>query len=253
MTIPAISVSHDNGVGLIRFLPPNILDMPVREALRQAFLDFADNPDVRSIVVSGSPDLFVKGDVHMLAEKNSHEIQAIGLQRYWQPVIDCPKPVIAALAGLAWGAGCELALMCDMIVADPTAQLAQPESRLGVMPGAGGAQRMIRTLGKQMTSYLLMTGQPIDAERAWQLGLICELAPLHQAEQWAIALGQTLVSQPPRSLTNIKRALATGADLPLAAAAAMDHAEYLLMFGTDDQKEGMAAVIEERQPRFSGR
>lgn len=248
----AIDIFKHGGVGVVRFTPPNILDMAVREALTAAFVDFTADPDVRAVVVSGSADIFVKGDVRMLAPLRPRDVQAIGLHDYWQPIIDCPKPVIAALAGLAWGAGCELALMCDMIVADRTAQLAQPESRLGVMPGAGGAQRMVRTLGKQMTSYLLMTGRPLDAERAWQLGLVCELAPDGEAEAAAIALGEALAAQPPRSMTNIKRGLATGADLPLAAAAALDHAEWLLMFDTDDQKEGMAAVLEGRTPRFTG-
>lgn len=248
----SIEVITNDGVGLVRFRPPNILDMPTRAALTQAFLDLTADPDIRAIVVSGSADVFVKGDVRMLAGQSPRGVQAIGLHDYWQPILACPKPVIAALAGLAWGAGCELALMCDMIVADPTAQLAQPESRLGVMPGAGGAQRLVRTLGKQMTSYPLMTGRPLDAERAWQLGLVCELAPDGAAEARAVALGHALAAQPPRSLANIKRALAVGADLPLAAAAALDHAEWLLMFDTDDQKEGMAAAIEGRPPRFTG-
>lgn len=249
----SIETQVEDGVALIRFVAPHILDMPTREALRAAFVAHAADPAVRAIVVSGGSDVFIKGDVRMLADKSPRGIQAIGLHEYWRPILECPKPVIAAIAGLAWGAGCELALMCDMIVAEPGAELAQPESRLGVMPGAGGTQRLVRTLGKQMTSYLLMTGRPIGAERAWQLGLVCELAQAGQVEQQAIALGRTLAAQPPRSLAGIKRALAVGADLPLAAAAALDHAEYLLMFDTDDQKEGMAAAIEGRPPRFTGR
>jgi enoyl-CoA hydratase len=208
---------------------------------------------VRAIIVSGGAEIFIKGDVAMIADKSPSGFRALGLGAYWQPILDCPKPVIAAVAGLAWGAGCELALMCDMIVAEPSAQLAQPESRLGVMPGAGGAQRMVRTLGKQMTSFLLMTGSPIDGTRAYQLGLVCELAAPGQAETAAIALGQRLVAQPPLSLAAIKRALATGSDLPLAAAVALDHAEYMLLFDTADQKEGMRAALDGRPARFTGR
>lgn len=249
----SIEVESRDGVGVIRLTPPNVLDMPTREALVAAFGQFAADPAVHAIVISGSPDVFVKGDVRMLADKSPSGIRELSLGRCWQPIVDCPKPVIAAVAGLAWGAGCELALMCDMIVADPGAQLAQPESRLGVMPGAGGMQRMLRTLGKQMTSYLVMTGNPIGAERAYQVGLVCELAPPGRAEAAAIAIGRALAKQPPLSLANIKRAITIGADLPLAAAAALDHANYMLMFDTADQKEGMAAAIEDREARFIGR
>lgn len=249
----SIETVRENGVGLIRFTDPWVLDMPTREAMAAAFTAFSADPDIRAIVVSGGAEIFVKGDVRMLVDKYPDDLRALDLHRYWRPLLDCPKPVIAAAAGLAWGAGCELALMCDMIVADTTAQLAQPESRLGVMPGAGGSQRLVRTLGKQMTSYLLMTGNPISGERAWQLGLACELAPAGEAEATALALARHLAAQPPLSLANIKRVLATGPDLPLAEAARLENETWLGMFDTEDQKEGMAAAIEGRPPVFKGR
>jgi enoyl-CoA hydratase len=249
----AISTRREGAVGAVCFTPPYVLDLATRTGLAAAFSDFTDDPAIRAIVVAGGAEVFVKGDVAMIADKSPSGFRALELDAYWRPILDCPKPVIAAVAGLAWGAGCELALMCDMIVADPSAQLAQPESRLGVMPGAGGMQRMVRTLGKQMTSYLLMTGDPVDAARAYQLGLVCKLAPPGEVEAVAIELATRLAAQPPRSLANIKRSLALGADLPLAAAVAMDHAEYLLMFDTEDQKEGMAAALAGRPPRFTGR
>jgi len=211
------------------------------------------DPEIRVIVVSGGPNLFVKGDVRMLADKRPDDLRALDLHRYWRPLLDCPKPVIAAVTGLAWGAGCELALMCDMIVADSRAQFAQPESRLGVMPGAGGSQRLARALGKYMTGYLLMTGNSLSGERAWQLGLVCELAADGAVEDCAWSLARQLAAQPPLSLANIKRVLAVGADLALADAAGLENETWLAMFGTEDQKEGMAAAIEGRPAMFKGR
>lgn len=249
----SVEAIRDGAVGLVRFVDPWILDMPTREAMADAFATFAGDPAIRAIVVSGGPDIFVKGDVQMLADKYPGDLRALDLHAYWRPLTDCPKPVIAAVAGLASGAGCELALMCDMIVADRDAQLAQPESRLGVMSGAGGSQRLIRTLGKHMTSYLLMTGDPLPASRAHQLGLVCEIAAPGQVEATALALAHRLAVQPPLSLANIKRVLATGPDLPLAKATRFEHETWLGMFDTEDQKEGMAAAIGGRPPVFRGR
>jgi enoyl-CoA hydratase len=252
MTV-SIELTQDGGVAHVRFTTPWILDMPTRTAMADAFARFTTDDTVRAIVVSGGPEVFVKGDLAMIADKSPAELRALDLHRYWLPLIDCPKPVIAAVAGLAWGAGCELALMCDIIVADPTAQFAQPESRLGVMPGAGGAQRLIRALGRPMASYLLMTGDPLSGDRAYQLGLVCELVAAGTVEAAGLALAARLASQPPLSMANIKRALATGPDLPLADAATRDHETWLDMFATQDQKEGMAAALAGRPPSFRGR
>ena len=251
--IASLTVTREGGVGILRFTAPYILDMPTRSAMAAAFTDFAADAAVRAIVVSGGAEVFVKGDLAMLADKHAADIEALGLHAYWQPLIHCPKPVIAAVAGLAWGAGCELALMCDFIIADPAAQFAQPESRLGVMPGAGGSQRMIRTLGKQMTSYLLMTGNALPAERAWQLGLVCELSAPGAVEAKALEIARHLAAQPPLSLANIKRILASGPDLPLLEAAAREHEAWVAMFDSEDQKEGMAAALAGRPPVFKGR
>ena len=252
-----VETTCERGVGLVRLAAPernNALDMSMREALVAAFTEFTDDPRVRVIVVSGGPTVFAAGaDLRLLADKSPSGIQELNLTKYWRPIAECPKPMIAAVAGLALGAGAELALMCDMIVADPTAQIGQPESRLGVIPGAGGSQRKVRTLGKQMSSYLLMTGDTISAPRAYALGLVCELAETGQAETMAIAIGRKIAKQPLLSPVTIKRVLAAGADLPLAAATALEYREFLLMFDTADQKEGMSAALEGRAPVFKGR
>ena len=249
----SLGTSRDGDIGIVRFISPYVLDMPTRTAMASAFADFAADHEIRVIVVSGGPEIFVRGDVRMLADMHTADLKELTLHEYWRPLIYCGKPVIAAVGGLAWGAGCELAMMCDFIVADPSAEFAQPESRLGVMPGAGGSQRMIRTLGKQMTSYLLMTGKPLSAKRAYQLGLVCELAAPGQVEDKALEIARHLADQPPLSLANIKRVLAEGPDMPLLDAAALEHKVWLTMFDTEDQKEGMAAVLADRPAVFKGR
>jgi enoyl-CoA hydratase len=249
----SLAATREGGVGICRFTGPYVLDMPTRTAMAALFTAFANDPEIRVILVIGGPEVFVKGDVAMLADKHSADLKALHLHNYWQPLLDCPKPVIAAVAGLASGAGCELAMMCDFIVADPKAEFAQPESRLGVIPGAGGSQRMVRTLGKAMTSYLLMTGNVLSSERAYQLGLVCELSKPGKVEAKALEIAQHLAVQPPLSLVNIKRMLATGPNLPLREAMAIEHETWLTMFDTEDQKEGMAAWLESRAPLFKGR
>lgn len=252
-----VELERDNGVGLIRMATPerrNALDMPMREALAAAFTALTDDLDIRVIVVSGGPSVFAAGaDLRLLADKSPSGIQGLGLAAYWRPIAECPKPMIAAVAGLALGAGAELAMMCDMIVVDPTAEIGQPESKLGVIPGAGGSQRMVRTLGKQMTSYLLMTGSPLKADRAHALGLACEITDVGGAEAKAMEIARQLAAQPPLSLLAIKRVLATASDLPLSAAIALEYREFLLMYDTADQKEGMAAALEGRAPVYTGR
>lgn len=247
----------DGAVGIVTLDRPdrmNALDMAMRQALAAAFTDLAGDPAIRVILVTGSDKVFAAGaDLRLLADKGPSDVRELGFPDLWRPVADCPKPVIAAVAGPALGAGCELALMCDMIVADRTARFGQPEARVGIMPGAGGTQRLVRVLGKHVASHLLMTGGTLDGERAFALGLVCELAEEGAALAAARKLAGKAASMPPLALAAIKRTLAAGADLPLAAANALENREFLLLFDTDDQKEGMAAFLQKRPPDFQGR
>jgi enoyl-CoA hydratase/carnithine racemase len=253
----AVKLVKSGGVALIRMnrdARDNRLDMDMRLALADAFNESIAAPSVRVIVISGGPRIFAAGaDLALIAAQSPSGMQRLDLHHYWRPIQECPKPLIAAVSGLAAGAGAEMALMADIIIADPTARIAQPECRLGVVPGAGGAQRLIRTLGKQVASLHLMTGRPIDAERAYQLGLVAELAPAGEAEARAMAVAAEIAAAPALSPPAIKRMLALGADLPLESAIAIDQRQFLLMFDTKDQKEGMAAAMEGRRPRFIGR
>lgn len=231
----------------------NALDLAMRRALHGSVLKLNDDPEIYVIIVTGGEKHFAAGaDIRMLVDKTPSGVRQLGLAELWRPIADSPKPVIAAVCGYALGAGCELALMCDIIVADETARFGQPECKVGIMPGAGGSQRLIRTLGKQAASLLLMTGGTLPAARAHQLGLVSELAATGACLDAARKIAERIAKMPPLAIAAIKQSLAAGADLPLPAALALENREFLLLFDTEDQKEGMAAFLEKRPAVFKG-
>jgi enoyl-CoA hydratase/carnithine racemase len=230
----------------------NALNLEMRVALSEAFQNVNDDAAVRAVIVTGGDNVFAAGaDIRLLADKGPAEVRALGFADLWRPVAASPKPVIAAVSGYALGAGCELALMCDIIVADSTAQFGQPECKLGVMPGAGGSQRLVRAIGKPAASLLLMTGAMLSAERAYALGLVSELAEGNCLAA-ARKIASRIATMPPLAIAAIKNTLANGADLPLPDALALENQAFLRLFDTRDQKEGMAAFLEKRKPDFRG-
>ncbi|WBY03061.1 enoyl-CoA hydratase-related protein [Ramlibacter tataouinensis] len=258
-TVPTapVLVSREGAVGVLTLNRPdkrNALDLTMRGAIAEAVRGLEADPEVKAIVITGSDTVFAAGaDLNLLVDKGAQQVAEIDLGQYWAPVAGARKPVIAAVSGFALGAGCELALMCDFIVADPTARLGQPELAVGIMPGAGGTQRLVRSVGKQVASLMLMTGEPLTGERAFQLGLVAELAPEGQALARALELARKAARMPPKALDATKRVLRQGADLPLDAALALENREFLLLFDTEDKTEGMRAFLDKRKPAFTGR
>lgn len=252
-----LRVEREGPVAIVTLDRPermNAFDLAMRRALAAAFIDLTADEGVRAIVVTGGATVFAAGaDLKLLASKGAAGVRDLGFPDLWAPVAECPKPVIAAVSGYALGAGCELVMMCDIVVAAPSARFGQPEIRVGIMPGAGGSQRLLRLVGRQVASQMLMTGDPLSAERAAQLGLVSELVAEGEALARAKAIAAKIARQPPLALAAIKRTLATAGDLPLPAALALENREFLLLFETADQKEGMAAFLEKRPPRFEGR
>jgi len=255
-TTPVLT-RREGAVGVITLNRPekrNALDLTMRAAVAAAFRELEGDAAVRALVVTGGDSVFAAGaDLNLLVDKGAQQVADLDLGQYWAPVAGCRKPVIAAVSGFALGAGCELALMCDFIVADPSARLGQPELAVGIMPGAGGTQRLVRTVGRQVASLMLMTGEALTGERAWQLGLVAELAEPGQALARALALAGRIARMPPKALEATKRVLRQGADLPLDAALALEHREFLLLFDTQDKTEGMRAFLDKRKPEFTGR
>lgn len=256
MSAPVLIERHD-AVAVLTLNRPdkrNALDLTMRAAIARSVTELDADDTLRAIVITGGDAVFAAGaDLKLLVDKGTQDVADLDLPGYWAPLANCSKPVIAAVSGYALGAGCELALMCDIIVADRSARFGQPEANVGIMPGAGGTQRLVRVLGKHVASLMLMTGEPLTGERAWQLGLVSELAGEGSTLERALALAQAAAKLPPKALRAIKRTLAQGADLPLDAALALENREFLLLFDTQDKTEGMRAFLEKRKPQYTGR
>ena len=233
---PVLTERRD-AVGIVTLNRPekrNALDLTMRAAISEAVRELDADASVRVIIITGGEKVFAAGaDLNLLVDKGAQDVADI-------------------VSGFALGAGCEMAMMCDFIVCDASARFGQTEARVGIMPGAGGTQRLIRTVGKQVASMMLMTGEFISGERAYQLGLVADLVTDGTPLERAIALANTAASMPPKALVAIKRSLAQGADLPLDAALTLENREFLLLFDTQDKTEGMRAFLEKRSPTYTG-
>ena len=251
-----IRVERDQGIGIVVMNRPdrlNALNLEMRRGIADAFQRLSEDPAILVIVVTGGSEVFAAGaDLKLLVEKDSREVAELDLAGYWRPVANCRKPVIAAVSGYCLGAGSELMQMCDIIVADADASIGQPEAKVGIMPGAGGTQRLVRSVGKPVASLMLMCGEALSGERAYQLGLVSELTAQGQSLDRAMELARKVSRMPPRAMLAIKRALAQGVDVPLPEALQLEQGEFLQLFDTDDKTEGMTAFLEKRKPKFTG-
>jgi len=166
MTTAPVLIEREDAVGVVTLHRPdkrNALDLSMRRAIADAFVELERDDAIRAIVVTGGGDVFAAGaDLNLLVDKGAQDVADIDLGQYWAAVANSTKPVIAAVSGFALGAGCELAMMCDFIVADSTARFGQPELSVGIMPGAGGTQRLLRAVGKPVASMLLMSGEMLS-------------------------------------------------------------------------------------------
>ncbi len=242
------------GVALLTLNRPevrNALNLALRAELAKQVQRLDECPDTRAIVITGGDRVFAAGaDLAELVEASPLQLQQRRLERYWQALARCRKPLIAAVNGLALGGGCELAMHCDLIIAGASARFAQPEVRLGIMPGAGGTQRLLRAVGKFQALRMLLTGCTVDAREAQAMGLASEVA--EDALPRALALAAELACLPPLALEQIKEVVRDGAEMPLEQALALERRAFQLLFGSQDQKEGMRAFLEKRTPEYQG-
>lgn len=255
MTLPVV-VERDGAIAILRLNRPekrNALDLTMRAAIASAMQELERDSGVAVIVITGGNSVFAAGaDLNLLVDKGAQQVAELDLGQYWAPVAKSSKPVIAAVSGFALGAGCELAMMCDLLVADSSARFGQPEAKVGIMPGAGGTQRLLRAVGKPVANLLLLTGELLGAERAAQLGLVSELVTEGTALARAVVLAHAAAAMPPKALRAIKRVVTLGADQPLEVALALENREFLLLFDTQDKTEGMRAFLDKRPPRYTG-
>ncbi|MFJ4376101.1 enoyl-CoA hydratase [Pseudomonas japonica] len=244
------------GVALLRLHRPqasNALSLELQALLSQRFSELGSDPEVRCIVLTGGDTVFAAGgDITSMAGVGPIDIVQRHTERVWAPIQHCPKPVIAAVCGYAYGGGCELAMHADLIVAGRSARFCQPEVRIGIMPGIGGTQRLVRAVGKVKAMRMALTGQPITAEEAWVAGLVSDLVDDDQVQAHALKLAQTIAALPALAVEQIKEVILAGMDASLESALALERKANALLFASRDQKEGMQAFIEKRPARFEG-
>ena len=244
-------------VALIRINRPearNALNMEVRRLIAQRLMEVAEEPAVRCIVITGNDKAFAAGaDIKEMANIGTIEMLQRGTLKLWRTISNCPKPVIAAVNGFALGGGCELAMTCDIIIAGESAKFGQPEVKIGIIPGGGGTQRLARAVGKYKAMRYVLTGDIFDARAAYEMGLVSELVPDAEVEKRAIEMAKQIAELPPLAIEQAKEAVLRGMDASLETGLALETKAIQLLFSSEDQKEGMAAFIEKRKPRFTGR
>ena len=232
----------------------NALNTQVRQQLAHAFTELSFNENIHAIVLTGGEDVFAAGaDLKEMATASAPEMMLRHTERYWNAIAQCPKPVIAAVNGYALGGGCELAMHSDIIIAGKGAIFGQPEIKVGLMPGAGGTQRLFRAVGKFHAMRMIMTGVMVPAEEAYLIGLVSQVTEDDQTIPTAIKMAQSLAKMPPIALQQIKEVALMSEDVPLNAGLTLERKSFQLLFSTEDKNEGIQAFIEKRKPSYQGK
>ena len=245
------------GVALLRLNRPavlNALNLALRRELAAAFERLDADDAVRAVVLAGGEKAFCAGaDLHEYVDATPPEIISRDMGRLWAAVSGCRKPVIAAVQGHALGGGCELAMQADLIVAGNGARFGQPEILIGLMPGGGATQRLTRAVGKFRAMKLLLTGEPVDARMAFEMGLASEVVADAEVEPRALALASRIAALPALAARFIKEAVVEGMNMPLDAGLQFERKSFQLLFSTEEKSEGIRARLERRAPRFVSR
>lgn len=246
-----------DGVALLRVNRPeamNALSMSVRALLADHINTLDADPAIRAIVITGDEKAFAAGADLVELSKRAVLDPAFRASRVaWTAIEACRKPIIAAINGFALGGGCELALHCDIIIAGEGAKFGQPEVKVGIMPGAGGTQRVLRAAGKYQAMRWLLTGDMFDARTALAMGLVSEVVADADVLPHALKIAGKLALLPPLAVDAIKEAVNRGADASLETALTLERKAFQLLFASEDRDEGIAAFLEKRKPVFKGR
>lgn len=245
-------------VGLITFNRAkalNALNAALIAELEQALDSFEADDEVGAIVITGNDKAFAAGaDIKEMQDKTFIDAY-LGdfITRDWERIAACRKPVIAAVAGYALGGGCEIAMMCDFILAADNARFGQPEITLGTMPGAGGTQRLARLAGKSKAMEMCLTGRMMDAEEAERIGLVSRIVPVADLVEDALKTAETIAGMSRPAVLMTKEAVNRAYETTLSEGIRFERRLFHATFATEDQKEGMAAFAEKRQPKFTNR
>jgi enoyl-CoA hydratase len=244
------------GVTLIELNRPkalNALNTPLMTELGQVLKELEGEDDCKCVVLAGNERAFAAGaDIKEMADASTVDMHKRDQFSRWDPVKRFKKPLIAAVSGFALGGGCELSMHCDMIVASETAQFGQPEINIGVMPGAGGTQRLTRAIGKARAMEMVLAGEFIGAEEAREAGLINKVVPKEVFLDEALKLGAKVAGKPPIAAQMAKEAVQQAYETTLEEGLLFERKNFYLLFSTADQKEGMQAFIEKRNPEWKG-
>jgi enoyl-CoA hydratase/carnithine racemase len=232
----------------------NALSMPLRHAIADALDAAAGDDTVRVAVLAGHEKAFAAGaDLKELVDAGPIDLHLRGAAQIWDRIAAFPKPLIAAVEGVALGGGCELALHCDIILAGEDARFGQPEVRLGILPGGSGTQRLVRAVGKYKAMMLVLTGEIIGAREASEMGLVSRVVGRGEAVAQAVAMAATIAAHPPLAVELAKEVTLTGQDASLAAALSLERKAFYLLAASEDKREGMRAFLDKRPPTFKGR
>jgi enoyl-CoA hydratase len=257
MTYQNILVETKGRVGIVRLNRPNALNalnLALKTELGDAIRKFDADPAIGCMIVTGSDKAFAAGaDIKEMAEKTYNEALMGNFAGDWDDAARARKPVIAAVAGFALGGGCELAMMCDIIIAADNAKFGQPEIKLGVIAGIGGTQRLTRAVGKSKAMEMNLTGRMMDAAEAERSNLVARVVPLASLMDEAMKLAETIASMSLPSVLLAKEAVNRAFETTLAEGIRFERRVFHSLFATEDQKEGMKAFVEKRKPDWKHR
>ncbi len=252
-----IIASREGHTGIIQLNRPNVLNalsFDLMGELVNALEAFDRDEEIRSIVLTGSQNAFSAGaDLKEIAEATSQDTRVRERFRLWDRIKAIRKPIIAAVSGFAYGGGCELAMSCDITVAAETARFGQPEVRVGVMPGAGGTQRLTRAVGKYKAMEMVLTGSSINARDAERRGLVSRVVPDGFALEEAKRIANEIAELPPIAIRSAKESILRTFEIPLTEGLQQERESFFQLLSTEDKAEGIKAFMEKRKPVYRGR
>jgi enoyl-CoA hydratase len=257
MNYSNILVTKENGYALIQLNRPdvmNAINIALMKELVEALDEMDKQDDVRCVILTGTEKAFAAGaDIKEMADASTVEMLQRDMFARWDRIRKFKKPIIAAVGGYALGGGCELAMTCDIIIASESAKFGQPEISIGVIPGAGGTQRLTRAVGKYKAMEMVLTGAMITAEEAKQWGLVVKVVPNEVLVDEAKNLAKAIASKPPLAAQLGKEAILKAFDTTIESGLEFERKNFYILFSTEDQKEGMKAFVEKRKPEWKGK
>jgi enoyl-CoA hydratase len=256
MEFVKVTPQYAPGIALVELNRPrelNALNLQVMQELRDSLNSLDQNQQVRVIILTGNEQAFAAGaDIKQMADKGAIDMLKIDQFKTWDQIRKIQKPLIAAVSGFALGGGCELAMACDIIIASETARFGQPEIKIGVMPGAGGIQRLTRVIGKARAMEMVLTGKLISAEEASNYGLINKVVPVESYLGEAAKIAGLIAKMPPVAVRLAKESINRAYETHLDEGLHFERKNFYLLFASTDQKEGMRAFIDNEDPEFTG-